>query len=282
MPFQAYLDHLRAAGASPATLRGTAATCPSSSAGWRGGTRAERADTALLRRYAAYLGTLRYAPATAARKLSAMRGALAWLTSRRVPPDPAAVCRAPSGCESFPRRSGQTSWTLLDGPSARAARAARPGAARAAVRAGCARRRPAARLCDVDSRGADAGARQGRQAADRADRRRSRRGVERLAAHGRPELAGAGAATACSSASAAGRSAVRHPPRSRAGARRDGLPPLAARAPARLRHPSARGRRRSPQYSGAAGPRVGSDDPGLHPGERAPPRAAHAPSHPRA
>ena len=77
-PFAAYVDHLRAYGASAATLRAyrtdlaqldrwlSAAGCPP-----------DRADTAVLRRYAAYLGTLRYAPATAARKLSAMRGAYA-------------------------------------------------------------------------------------------------------------------------------------------------------------------------------------------------------------
>src|SRR5207245_3852128 len=78
-PVAAYVDHLRASGASSATLRAyrtdlaqldrwlSAAGCPP-----------DRADTAALRRPAAYLGTLRYAPATAARKLSAMRRAYAW------------------------------------------------------------------------------------------------------------------------------------------------------------------------------------------------------------
>src|SRR5204863_195333 len=91
------VDHLRASGASAATLRAyrtdlaqldrwlSAAGCPP-----------DRADTAVLRRYAAYLGTLRYAPATAARKLSAMRGAYAWLFGRGlVERDPAAVVPGP-------------------------------------------------------------------------------------------------------------------------------------------------------------------------------------------
>ncbi len=63
----------------------------------------ESADTAVLRRYAAYLGTLRYAPATASRKLSAMRGAYAWLFARDlVPRDPAAVVPGPKQRRTLP------------------------------------------------------------------------------------------------------------------------------------------------------------------------------------
>jgi site-specific recombinase XerD len=57
----------------------------------------------VLRRYAAYLGTLRYAPATASRKLSAMRGAYAWLFARDlVPRDPAAVVPGPKQRRTLP------------------------------------------------------------------------------------------------------------------------------------------------------------------------------------
>jgi site-specific recombinase XerD len=127
-PFATYLDHLRAAGASTATLRAyrtdlaqlerwlTAAGCP-----------LERADTAVLRRYAAYLGTLRYAPATAARKLSAMRGAYGWLYERGlVDRNPAAVVPGPRRPQKLPAVFNQRELErLLDRPGSSQPRALR-------------------------------------------------------------------------------------------------------------------------------------------------------------
>jgi site-specific recombinase XerD len=116
-PFESYLAHLRATGASPATLRAYRTDLRqlerwlSASA-----TPPEAADTQLLRRYAAYLGTMRYAPATAARKLSAMRGAYAWLHARdRVPRDPAAVVPGPKQPRTLPATlNAHELGTLLD------------------------------------------------------------------------------------------------------------------------------------------------------------------------
>jgi site-specific recombinase XerD len=102
--FESYLDHLRATGASPATLRAYRTDLRQLER-WlaAAGTPIESVDTALLRRYAAYLGTMRYAPATAARKLSAMRGAFAWLYARdRLPRDPAAVVPGPRQPRTLP------------------------------------------------------------------------------------------------------------------------------------------------------------------------------------
>ena len=103
-PFESYLEHLRATGASPATLRGYRTDLRQLDR-WLGAsnTRPQDADTALLRRYAAYLGSMRYAPATTARKLSAMRSAFAWLHARdRVPRDPAAVVPGPKQPRTLP------------------------------------------------------------------------------------------------------------------------------------------------------------------------------------
>ncbi|HET6850617.1 MAG TPA: tyrosine recombinase XerC [Gaiellales bacterium] len=103
-PFESYLQHLRATGASTATLRAYRTDLRQLDR-WlsASGTSPEAADTQLLRRYAAYLGTMRYAPATAARKLSAMRGAYAWLHARdRVPRDPAAVVPGPKQPRTLP------------------------------------------------------------------------------------------------------------------------------------------------------------------------------------
>ena len=81
------------AGASPSTIRAYTTDLAQYSR-WlaASGTDVEHVDVKLLRRYAAYLGTLRYAPATSARKLSAVRSAHAWLLSRGLTElDPAAV-----------------------------------------------------------------------------------------------------------------------------------------------------------------------------------------------
>jgi len=102
--FESYLEHLRATGASPATLRAYRTDLRQLER-WltASDTAIEDADTHLLRRYAAYLGTMRYAPATASRKLSAMRGAYAWLHARdRVPRDPAAVVPGPKQPRTLP------------------------------------------------------------------------------------------------------------------------------------------------------------------------------------
>jgi site-specific recombinase XerD len=116
-PFESYLDHLRASGASLATLRAYRTDLRQFDR-WlsAGGTPVERVDTPLLRRYAAYLGTLRYAPATTARKLSAMRGAFAWLFARgRVGRDPAAVVPGPRQPRTLPATiSGHELERLLD------------------------------------------------------------------------------------------------------------------------------------------------------------------------
>ncbi|MEP6641762.1 MAG: site-specific integrase, partial [Gaiellales bacterium] len=68
--FDAYLDWMRARGASAATLRAYTADLRQLDRWLRAAAIApEQADARTLRRYAAHLGTLRYAPATTARKL---------------------------------------------------------------------------------------------------------------------------------------------------------------------------------------------------------------------
>ena len=100
----AYLDHLRGAGAASATLKAYGADLAQYER-WldaAGRTPAD-ADVALVRRYAAYLGTLRYAPATSARKLSAVRRLHAWLFVRsKAPADPAAVVPGPRRGRKLP------------------------------------------------------------------------------------------------------------------------------------------------------------------------------------
>ena len=98
----AYLDHLRGAGAASATLKAYGADLAQYER-WldsAGRTPAD-ADVALVRRYAAYLGTLRYAPATSARKLSAVRRLHAWLFVRgRLRPTPRPSSRGPGAAAS--------------------------------------------------------------------------------------------------------------------------------------------------------------------------------------
>ncbi len=118
---RAYLDHLRGAGASPATLRAYRTDLVQLEVFLgRAGVEPEQADTAMLRRYAAYLGTCRYAPATAGRKLSAVRGAYAWMHSRElVARDPAAVVPGPKRPRLLPATLSQTeAGELLDGDAA--------------------------------------------------------------------------------------------------------------------------------------------------------------------
>jgi site-specific recombinase XerD len=117
--FDAYLDWMRARGASAATLRAYTADLRQLDRWLRAaGVAAEQADTRMLRRYAAHLGTLRYAPATTARKLSAVRGAYAWMFDRgAVERNPAALIPGPRRVRTLPPTlSSAEVADLLDGP----------------------------------------------------------------------------------------------------------------------------------------------------------------------
>jgi integrase/recombinase XerC len=118
-PLSQYLEHLRAAGAAQATLRSYGTDLRQFDR-WLSATAVPLTEVGapLIRRYAAYLGTMRYAPATAGRKLSAVRGAFAWLYQRgAVPRDPAAVVPGPKRPRTLPATfSGREMGTLLDSP----------------------------------------------------------------------------------------------------------------------------------------------------------------------
>ena len=76
-----YVDGLRASGASPATVRAYRADLRQYSRWLRGmGVAPAAADVRTVRRYAAYLGTLRYAPATATYAIGSV--AAFWLIER--------------------------------------------------------------------------------------------------------------------------------------------------------------------------------------------------------
>ena len=116
----AYLEWMRARGAAPATLRAYAADLGQLGR-WLAAAEVapERADARTLRRYAAHLGTLRYAPATAARKLSAVRGAYAWMQDRgAIERRPAALIPGPRRARTGPATlSGDEVARLLDAPA---------------------------------------------------------------------------------------------------------------------------------------------------------------------
>ena len=118
-PLAQYLEHLRAEGAAAATLRSYGTDLRQFDR-WltATGVPLTEVEAPLIRRYAAYLGTMRYAPATAGRKLSAVRGAFAWLYDRGiVPRDPAAVVPGPKRPRTLPATfSGSEMEALLDGP----------------------------------------------------------------------------------------------------------------------------------------------------------------------
>jgi integrase/recombinase XerC len=195
-PLSAYLDHLRAAGASPATLRAYRGDLRQFQRWLSAAGRApESADTALLRRYAAYLGTLRYAPATAARKLSAMRGAYAWMYQRGLAErDPAAVVPGPKQPRTLPATfsSGELEQ-LLDRPARSDPRALRDRALLELLY-GCGLRASEActlRLADVDR------ARGQVRVTGKGDRQRAvplggaaEQALDRYLRMGRPALAG--------------------------------------------------------------------------------------------
>jgi site-specific recombinase XerD len=149
-PFAAYLDWMRARGASPATLRAYGADLRQLGR-WlsAAGITPEAADTRTLRRYAAHLGTLRYAPATAARKLSAVRGLYAWMHDR------GAIDRSPATLVPGPKRTRALPATLSTGEiervlDARAGTSPRDLRDRALLELlyGCGLR--AAEACDLD------------------------------------------------------------------------------------------------------------------------------------
>jgi site-specific recombinase XerD len=118
--FAAYLEWMRARGASPATLRAYS-TDLRQLGRWlsAAGIAPEDADMRTLRRYAAHLGTLRYAPATAARKLSAVRSAYAWMHDRgTIDRSPAALVPGPKRTRTLPATlSSAEIERLLDAPS---------------------------------------------------------------------------------------------------------------------------------------------------------------------
>jgi site-specific recombinase XerD len=149
-PFAAYLDWMRARGASPATLRAYAADLRQLGR-WlaAAGVAPQDADTRTLRRYAAHLGTLRYAPATAARKLSAVRGAYAWMHDRgAIPRSPATLVPGPKRSRTLPATlSSAEVERLLDAPAGTSPRDLRDRALLELLY-GCGLR--AAEACDLD------------------------------------------------------------------------------------------------------------------------------------
>jgi site-specific recombinase XerD len=148
----AYLDWMRARGASAATVRAYAADLGQLER-WlsAAGLTPERADAGTLRRYAAHLGTLRYAPATAARKLSAVRGAYAWMQDRGViERSPAALIPGPRRARTLPATlSADEVARLLDAPAGAEPRDLRDRALLELLY-GCGLR--AAEACDLDMR----------------------------------------------------------------------------------------------------------------------------------
>ncbi len=80
----------------------------------------EAVDRRVLRRYVAQLGTRRYAPATVARRVAAIRRYFGWLRRRGlIEADPSLGLRAPSGPSRLPQVLRQDELdTLLDDPPA--------------------------------------------------------------------------------------------------------------------------------------------------------------------
>ncbi len=148
--FAAYLEWMRARGASPATLRAYAADLRQLDR-WlsAAGVAPEDADLRTLRRYAAHLGTLRYAPATAARKLSAVRSVYAWMYDRGViDRSPAALVPGPKKTRTLPATlSSAEIERLLDAPAGTTPRDLRDRALLELLY-GCGLR--AAEACDLD------------------------------------------------------------------------------------------------------------------------------------
>src|SRR6185312_1170894 len=148
--FAAYLEWMRARGASPATLRAYRADLGQLGR-WlaAAGIAPEDADTRTLRRYAAHLGTLRYAPATAARKLSAVRGVYAWMHDRgAIERSPATLVPGPKKARTLPATLSPNEMDrLLDAPAGTSPRDLRDRALLELLY-GCGLR--AAEACDLD------------------------------------------------------------------------------------------------------------------------------------
>jgi site-specific recombinase XerD len=149
-PFAGYLDWMRARGASRATLRAYTADLRQLDR-WlsAAGIAPRDADTRTLRRYAAHLGTLRYAPATAARKLSAVRGLYAWMHDRgAIERSPATLVPGPKRTRTLPATlSAVEVERLLDAPAGTSPRDLRDRALLELLYA-CGLR--AAEACDLD------------------------------------------------------------------------------------------------------------------------------------
>ena len=120
-PLDAYLAWMRGRGSSPATLRAYTADLRQLDR-WlaAAGVEPTAADDLMLRRYAAHLATLRYAPATAARKLSAARGAYTFMLDRGlIKRNPAALVPGPRQVRTLPATLSEPEVErLLDRPVA--------------------------------------------------------------------------------------------------------------------------------------------------------------------
>ena len=273
---ESYLDHLRASGAAGSTLRGYRTDLLQLQRWMQAaGVPLEAADTAVLRRYAAYLGTLRYAPATASRKLSAMRGAYAWLFARDlVPRDPAAVVPGPKQRRTLPATFKPSELDqLLDPPVGDDPRGLRDRALLELLYGSGLR---ASEACTLRVRDVDRGRRQIR-VTGKGDKQRmvplggaAEQALDRYLARGRPAL-DRGLADRLF-LSVRGRplqtSDVRRTLGAVAQPSRAGVA-LTARAAPFICHSSSGGRCRSPQHPGDAWPRIRGHDPGIHPRERA-------------
>ena len=273
---ESYLDHLRASGAAGSTLRGYRTDLLQLQRWMQAaGVTLEAADTAVLRRYAAYLGTLRYAPATASRKLSAMRGAYAWLFARDlVPRDPAAVVPGPKQRRTLPATFKSSELDqLLDPPVGDDPRGLRDRALLELLYGSGLR---ASEACTLRVRDVDRGRRQIR-VTGKGDKQRmvplggaAEQALDRYLARGRPSLDRGLADRLFLSVRGTAAAALRRAPHAGAGAQpsRAGVA-LTARAAALICHSSPGGRCRSPQHPGDAWPRIRGHDPGIHPRERA-------------
>ena len=199
--FEGYLEWLRARGASRATVRAYT-TDLAQLERWLGaaGVEPAAADAHSLRRYAAYLGACRYAPATAARKLSAVRGAYAWMADRgAVERSPAVLVPGPRRARTLPATlSGDEVERLLDAPAGTEPRDLRDRALLELLY-GCGLR--AAEACDLDLRDVRLDAESVRVTGKGGKQRvvplggAAQAALERYLARGRPRLAAAGGGT---------------------------------------------------------------------------------------
>jgi len=276
-PLDSYLAWLRGRGVSEATLRAYTSDLRQLDR-WlaAGGLAPQDADELSLRRFAAHLGTLRYAPATAARKLSAARGAYAFMLDRSlVDRNPAALVPGPRKTRKLPATLSEPEVErLLDRPVTSDPRRLRDRALLELLY-GCGLRASEAcglRTADVNAdegfvRVTGKGGKErivplGGAAAD---------ALGRYLREGRPRLGQAAGDRVFVSVRGRPLGPTRRPPRPPARARRRrARAALAARPPPHVRHAPARARRGSAQHPGAPRPCIGGHDPGIHACERAP------------